>query len=379
MGFLLDTLDEKKLKIQRDVVSNEQRQSYENRALRPGRAAAVRQLFPKPHPYYDCVIGTSPRSRRASMEDIRQFFRTFYAPQNASLAIVGDFNPKVVKTWSRSTSAPSRAGPEVKGPTSPQPPIQGGEGDHPADKHAAMPASDPRLEGRAPVHRRGARGRRARATCSGRARPAAVQGAGVREADRCRREREQRASASAGLFQITVIAAGAHARRDPARRRRPSRTCSRRASPREEVERATRNIIANRLRTAGAHRRLRRQGRPAQQLPDVPRRSRVPAERHREVPGGHPAGRAGLRAQVLCCLDSASSWTWFPPRRPRRARKERGDEARPLRRGAARRLHGLAAESRQSGAAGCSARRAAARFRSPPPLHRRRRGRRMRE
>src|SRR5256885_1940123 len=53
MAFLLDTLDEKKLAVQRDVVSNERRQSYENRAYGGAQLRMCAELYPKPHPYYD--------------------------------------------------------------------------------------------------------------------------------------------------------------------------------------------------------------------------------------------------------------------------------------------------------------------------------------
>src|SRR5438477_12897622 len=97
MGYMLDTLDEQKLKIQRDVVSNEKRQSYENRPYGMAGLRLCDILFPKPHPYFDCVIGDIADIQAASAQDVRGFFRQFYGPNNASLAIVGDFDPKVVK------------------------------------------------------------------------------------------------------------------------------------------------------------------------------------------------------------------------------------------------------------------------------------------
>src|SRR5256886_12134136 len=57
MGYLLDTLDEQKLKVQRDVVSNEKRQNTENRPYGMAQQRLCDLLFPKPHPYYECVIG----------------------------------------------------------------------------------------------------------------------------------------------------------------------------------------------------------------------------------------------------------------------------------------------------------------------------------
>jgi zinc protease len=97
MAFLLDTLDENKLKVQRDVVSNERRQSYENRPYGTGQLKLCDTLYPAPHPYFECVIGSIPQIQSASIADLKAFFRSWYGPQNASLAIVGDFDPAAAK------------------------------------------------------------------------------------------------------------------------------------------------------------------------------------------------------------------------------------------------------------------------------------------
>jgi zinc protease len=116
MAFLLDTLDEKKLKVQRDVVSNERRQSYENRPYGTAQLKICDVLFPAPHPYYECVIGEIPQIQAASMGDLQTFFRAWYAPQNASLAIVGDIDPAQAKQM-----VETYFGPIVNGPTLPRP------------------------------------------------------------------------------------------------------------------------------------------------------------------------------------------------------------------------------------------------------------------
>src|SRR5205814_9454421 len=78
MGDLLDTLDEQKLKVQRDVVSNEKRQNTENRPYGMAQQRLCDLLFPKPHPYYEGVIGDLTDIQAASSADVRAFFRTFY-------------------------------------------------------------------------------------------------------------------------------------------------------------------------------------------------------------------------------------------------------------------------------------------------------------
>ncbi len=125
MGFLLDTLDEKKLNVQRDVVSNERRQSYENRAYGTAELRTCDVFYPKPHPYYDCVIGTIAEIQSASLDDLRGFFRQFYGPNNASIAIVGNFDPATAKALVAQYFGPIPRGPDVVRPDIPQPQLPG--------------------------------------------------------------------------------------------------------------------------------------------------------------------------------------------------------------------------------------------------------------
>jgi zinc protease len=99
MGFLLDKLDIAKLNAQRDVVKNERRQNYDNQPY--GRVSEILSaaMYPKGHPYSWPVIGSMDDLTAASEEDVKAFFRLYYAPNNASLAIVGDFDPAQAKAW----------------------------------------------------------------------------------------------------------------------------------------------------------------------------------------------------------------------------------------------------------------------------------------
>ena len=99
MGFLLDTLDIGKLNAQRDVVKNERRQSYDNQPY--GRASEIiaGAMYPKGHPYSWPVIGSMADLSAASENDVKDFFRLYYAPNNATLAVVGDFDPVQAKAW----------------------------------------------------------------------------------------------------------------------------------------------------------------------------------------------------------------------------------------------------------------------------------------
>ena len=111
MGFLLDTLDQKKLDTQREVVRNERRESFENVPYGKAELRLVELLYPKPSPYFGYIIGSHEDLKAASIDDVRRFFRTCYAPNNASLAIVGDFEKDKVKALVEKYFAPIVSGP----------------------------------------------------------------------------------------------------------------------------------------------------------------------------------------------------------------------------------------------------------------------------
>jgi zinc protease len=93
MGYLLDVVTEALVNGQRDVVKNERRQNYENAPYGRAILRIPELMYPKDHPYYWPVIGYMEDLTAASAEDVREFFRKYYAPQNASLVVAGDINP----------------------------------------------------------------------------------------------------------------------------------------------------------------------------------------------------------------------------------------------------------------------------------------------
>ena len=99
MGFLLDSLDLAKLNAQRDIVKNERRQGVDNQPY--GRAGEIlaQATYPASHPYSWDVIGSMADLSAATEEDVKSFFRLYYAPNNAYLAIVGDFDVAQAKAW----------------------------------------------------------------------------------------------------------------------------------------------------------------------------------------------------------------------------------------------------------------------------------------
>ena len=92
MGFLLDALDQEGFDTEREVVKNERRQSYENRPYGMAQWHIQQALFPLPHPYHWMTIGSQEDLDAASLEDVKDFFRRYYAPSNASLSIAGDID-----------------------------------------------------------------------------------------------------------------------------------------------------------------------------------------------------------------------------------------------------------------------------------------------
>jgi zinc protease len=97
MGYLLETVDQAKLSNQQDVVRNERRQSYENRPYGIVEEAVFQALFPEGHPYHGMVIGSHADIQAAKLDDVREFFRQYYAPNNATIAIAGDIDKAATK------------------------------------------------------------------------------------------------------------------------------------------------------------------------------------------------------------------------------------------------------------------------------------------
>src|SRR4051794_5880962 len=114
MGFLLErpsfnsTLDN-----QRDVVKNEKRQRYENRPAGLISRVLAESLYPPDHPYHHEVIGSMEDLSAASVQDVQGFFRSYYAPGNATLPIGGDFDRARAKELVERYFGPVPAGPPV--------------------------------------------------------------------------------------------------------------------------------------------------------------------------------------------------------------------------------------------------------------------------
>ncbi len=93
MGWMLPAMTQEKLDNQRDVVKNERRWRYENRPYGDWDERLQALAFPPSHPYHHPVIGSMDDIDAATLEDVEDFFRTFYIPNNAVLTVCGDCDP----------------------------------------------------------------------------------------------------------------------------------------------------------------------------------------------------------------------------------------------------------------------------------------------
>lgn len=123
MGLLLETMDQAKLDIQRDVVKNERRQNYENAPYGGFWEAAAEALYPAGHPYSWTTIGSMEDLSAASLEDVESFFRRYYAPNNASLVVAGDVDAVEVRRQAERLFGWIPRGEEVRPPDIPVPSI----------------------------------------------------------------------------------------------------------------------------------------------------------------------------------------------------------------------------------------------------------------
>lgn len=119
MGFLLDHVNQSTLDSQREVVKNERRQNYENAPYGMVGSFIREALYPVGHPYRLTTIGTPQDLDRASLDDVRAFFRTWYTPSNATLVIAGDVDTDRAKMLVTKYFGPLAKGPKPVRPSAP--------------------------------------------------------------------------------------------------------------------------------------------------------------------------------------------------------------------------------------------------------------------
>jgi zinc protease len=120
MGWFLPTMNAEKVDAQREVVKNERRQSYENQPYGLAWETLAQSLYPAGHPYSWSVLGSMTDLSAASLEDTRNFFRRYYAPNNAVLTVAGDVNPTEVRQLVEQYFGEIPRGPAIPRPTAPE-------------------------------------------------------------------------------------------------------------------------------------------------------------------------------------------------------------------------------------------------------------------
>jgi zinc protease len=98
LSSLLPAVTQEKLDNQREVVKNERRQDFENEPYGTCDEKMQEHLFPVGHPYHHPTIGSMADLDAASLDDVREFFADYYAPNNAVLVVAGDFDPGTATT-----------------------------------------------------------------------------------------------------------------------------------------------------------------------------------------------------------------------------------------------------------------------------------------
>lgn len=117
LGWMIDEVDSVSLANQQDVVRNERRQSVENRPYGIVEEAMYQALYPEGHPYRAVVIGSHADIQSIKLKDVKDFARTYYRPNNATLVLAGDFDADQAKALVQKyfgTMKPGPKPPEVK-------------------------------------------------------------------------------------------------------------------------------------------------------------------------------------------------------------------------------------------------------------------------
>jgi len=114
MGFLLDAVTQPKFEVQRATVKNERGQNYDNRPYGLAQEYISKNMYPYGHPYSWLTIGYVEDLDRVNVNDLKNFFLRWYGPNNATLTIGGDVNPKEIVKLAEKYFGPIPRGPKVE-------------------------------------------------------------------------------------------------------------------------------------------------------------------------------------------------------------------------------------------------------------------------
>lgn len=118
MGFFINAITEKDLEDEKPVVQNEKRQRVDNQPYGHRSYVIKKALYPESHPYNWEVIGELEDLQAATLDDVKDFYNTWYGPNNATLVVAGDYDKEQVKAWIEKYfgEIPSRGNDEVMQP-----------------------------------------------------------------------------------------------------------------------------------------------------------------------------------------------------------------------------------------------------------------------
>ena len=114
LGWFINTVTEPVLAKEKQVVKNEKRQSYDNNPYGHTFYVIDKNVFPADHPYNWQVIGSLEDLQNATLEDVKEFFRRWYVPNNVTLTVAGDFDSVQAKKWVEKYFSEIKRGEDIK-------------------------------------------------------------------------------------------------------------------------------------------------------------------------------------------------------------------------------------------------------------------------
>ena len=120
LGWFINTVTDPVLAKEKQVVKNEKRQSVDNRPYGHTFYVLGKALYPEDHPYNWQVIGSLADLQAATLEDVKEFYRAWYTPNNVTLVVAGDFDTEQAKQWVEKYFEEIPRGPEIE-PLEPRP------------------------------------------------------------------------------------------------------------------------------------------------------------------------------------------------------------------------------------------------------------------
>ncbi|WP_202033856.1 pitrilysin family protein [Massilia sp. Dwa41.01b] len=99
LGWFINTVTDPVLAKEKQVVKNEKRQGVDNAPYGHTSYVINKALYPADHPYNWQVIGSLEDLQNATVDDVKEFFRLWYVPNNVTLVLAGDFDPVQARKW----------------------------------------------------------------------------------------------------------------------------------------------------------------------------------------------------------------------------------------------------------------------------------------